>query len=279
MRTSFRITSLFTAALTVAFLVFMGVTVVSGAWNEPAGNPPDGNVAAPINVGNLGQFKAGGIIVNKNGSNENTGLGIWGGGSLDLSGIIRIINPDGSLAPNGEGQFGDVLARTQTGMAWQAGSDLPSCIILDQTPTNDTAVHQIDVPDQCLNEPCTLVLARTTGDGNGVDDIRGTTYYQAKDTDFDTFGPPFFTPIDLQDWWVRPGIGADGVPSDCGGGAGRGRNGSTKGCDRLLQFGSDTNPILALWDDWTGTGGESNRLKWTLRDNHNSDGLSLILCD
>jgi hypothetical protein len=38
------------------------------AWQEPAQSPPDGNVAAPLNVGNIGQSKEGGLILNTGGA-------------------------------------------------------------------------------------------------------------------------------------------------------------------------------------------------------------------
>ncbi len=49
----------FSSALIVAFLVFMGIAIVRGAWSEPTVAPPNGNVGAPINVGSLDQSKTG----------------------------------------------------------------------------------------------------------------------------------------------------------------------------------------------------------------------------
>ncbi len=43
---------------TLAVLLAFGITQVS-SWTAPTAVPPDGNVAAPINVGNATQTKAG----------------------------------------------------------------------------------------------------------------------------------------------------------------------------------------------------------------------------
>ena len=50
-----------TASFAVALLLFWGVAVVLGAWNEPSQAPPVGNVAAPITVGSANQNKVGTI--------------------------------------------------------------------------------------------------------------------------------------------------------------------------------------------------------------------------
>ena len=50
-----------TASFAAALLLFWGVAVVLGAWNEPGQTPPIGNVAAPITVGSANQSKVGTI--------------------------------------------------------------------------------------------------------------------------------------------------------------------------------------------------------------------------
>jgi len=49
--------------------VALGVTIkIVGAWVEPDQMPPGGNIAAPLNTGNVGQTKLGGLILNTGGS-------------------------------------------------------------------------------------------------------------------------------------------------------------------------------------------------------------------
>jgi hypothetical protein len=67
------------------------------AWTEPSATPPSGNVAAPLNVGNIGQSKSGGLILNTGGAatglvvvNGNVGIGITNPAyKLDVSGQIH----------------------------------------------------------------------------------------------------------------------------------------------------------------------------------------------
>lgn len=59
-----KITSFTFSILALAFLV----VVYAAAWTEPTQTPPGGNVATPLNSGNVGQTKAGGLIVNTGGA-------------------------------------------------------------------------------------------------------------------------------------------------------------------------------------------------------------------
>jgi len=59
-----KIVALTFAILTVAFLAAFYVV----AWQEPMQAPPEGNVPAPLNVGNVGQSKEGGLILNTGGA-------------------------------------------------------------------------------------------------------------------------------------------------------------------------------------------------------------------
>jgi len=66
------------------------------AWTEPAQSPPEGNVSAPLNVGNTGQSKAGGLILNTGGAvtglvvdKGNVGIGMSNPSNrLEVSGKI-----------------------------------------------------------------------------------------------------------------------------------------------------------------------------------------------
>ncbi len=55
---------IFTVSLTAAFILFLGALVAYGGWTDPTQTPPGGNVAAPLNVGSIGQAKAGGLHLN-----------------------------------------------------------------------------------------------------------------------------------------------------------------------------------------------------------------------
>ncbi|PIS17409.1 MAG: hypothetical protein COT59_00865 [Candidatus Nealsonbacteria bacterium CG09_land_8_20_14_0_10_42_14] len=59
-----KITALTFGVLVISFLaVFYAV-----AWQEPTQAPPEGNVPNPLNVGNVGQEKVGGLILNTGGA-------------------------------------------------------------------------------------------------------------------------------------------------------------------------------------------------------------------
>jgi len=80
-------------------LIFgLGVGIVK-AWTEPSEAPPDGNLAAPINVGLEGQVKAGGLTLATNGGIEN--------GLLVVNGNVGIgtIDPKAKLDVNGGIRF------------------------------------------------------------------------------------------------------------------------------------------------------------------------------
>ncbi|MDP2966918.1 MAG: hypothetical protein Q8N87_00650, partial [bacterium] len=86
--------ALILGVLAMSFLV--GYLVL--AWTEPTTTPPGGNVPAPLNVGNVGQSKAGGLILNTGGASiglivdkGNVGIGITAPTQkLDINGQIRI---------------------------------------------------------------------------------------------------------------------------------------------------------------------------------------------
>jgi len=61
--------------LVICFLI--GFSVL--AWTEPTQAPPQGNVPAPINVGNIDQYKTGRIGAYTNGIDTNYGLTVGSG--------------------------------------------------------------------------------------------------------------------------------------------------------------------------------------------------------
>lgn len=72
---------------TLAVLLAFGITQVS-SWTAPSGIAPDGNVAAPINVGNATQTKAGNLTAGSLTSN----------GNVDVTGD-KLINVATPIAP------------------------------------------------------------------------------------------------------------------------------------------------------------------------------------
>lgn len=59
-----KIVALTFGILTISFLAAFYVI----AWQEPSQAPPGGNVATPLNTSNIGQSKAGGLILNTGGA-------------------------------------------------------------------------------------------------------------------------------------------------------------------------------------------------------------------
>ena len=59
-----KLVSILPQIMTSLFLVGF----VAFAWQEPSATPPGGNVFSPINVGNIGQTKQGGLILNTGGA-------------------------------------------------------------------------------------------------------------------------------------------------------------------------------------------------------------------
>jgi len=100
---SSKITALTFGVLVVLFAVAFYVV----AWQEPTQAPPGGNVAAPLNISNIGQSKAGGLILNTGGApngliiqSGNVGIGTASPTQkLDVSGNIKASNfPPGTCA-------------------------------------------------------------------------------------------------------------------------------------------------------------------------------------
>lgn len=67
-------------ALTAAFAIALSVAFAVSAWTEPTAQPPDGNIAAPINVGVFPQTKDGDLTITK--LLNTKGLWIGSGGGL-----------------------------------------------------------------------------------------------------------------------------------------------------------------------------------------------------
>jgi len=77
----------------------VGITIkIASAWVEPTAMPPGGNIAAPLNTGNVGQSKVGGLTLNVGGStyglivqNGLVGIGTTAPGEkLEVNGNILL---------------------------------------------------------------------------------------------------------------------------------------------------------------------------------------------
>lgn len=83
------IASVLAISLSLSYLVL--------AWTEPSSNPPNSNVSTPLNIGDTGQSKSGGLILNTGGApnglivqNGNVGIGTPGPSQkLDVAGYVK----------------------------------------------------------------------------------------------------------------------------------------------------------------------------------------------
>ena len=105
-------------AVVLGIIVAAGVTYAF-AWTGPTATPPNGNVAAPINVGSSIQTKLGGLILNGSTTSQlSTGLTVFGQSIFD--GSIQI--------NDGTAGAGKVLQATDSSgdAKWVATSTLGS---------------------------------------------------------------------------------------------------------------------------------------------------------
>jgi len=80
-------------------IAVIAVVSIASAWTEPAQNPPQGNVPAPLNVSNAGQLKEGGLIINTGGAatglivdKGNVGIGTQTPAQkLDINGVVKML--------------------------------------------------------------------------------------------------------------------------------------------------------------------------------------------
>jgi len=97
---------------TTISLCFLGISLLF-AWTEPSSNPPNGNVASPLNVGSTSQIKSGKLGIATDGIDPNYGLTVGNSGNqlgIKASGFsyfekdiqvgTTVIKSDGSVSTN-----------------------------------------------------------------------------------------------------------------------------------------------------------------------------------
>ncbi len=80
------------------------------AWTEPSSKPPKGNLAAPLNVGNKFQEKAGGLFINRD---NVSGFGLMNRNYLINYGSIIAMHGGNVIASKDVRASGDVIADDQ----------------------------------------------------------------------------------------------------------------------------------------------------------------------
>ncbi len=111
--------------LTAAVLVFV-FSLMAVAFSEPTQTPPAGNVSAPLNVSNLGQSKAGGLIL-------NTGGAVYG--LIVENGFVGIgtLSPEKKLHVVGDTQIDNGVIR---GATYGYGGNYIEVTPVEGGPTN-----------------------------------------------------------------------------------------------------------------------------------------------
>jgi hypothetical protein len=132
--------------LTIAFVIFMGLSIAKGAWIEPGSSAPDGNVSAPINISTILQDKAGSLgidgafldVLNNLYVHGKVGIGtVTPATKLDVAGTVKGTGIEtGTLrVTTGAGTAGKVLTSDINGSAtWQAGGGIGVPVVV-QGPT------------------------------------------------------------------------------------------------------------------------------------------------
>jgi len=165
-------TSWWLSAILIGIILGLGLGIVK-AWTEPASSPPEGNLAAPINVGSTGQSKSGGLLLNSGGATNglivqygNVGIGTTNPGTskLKVAGLIE-------SSSNGF-KFPDGTIQTTAGTA---GKDIA---ILTGTVAHGGT---IPLPDGYTQDQCKWIVSlyslRTGGDGSTLQAM--TSYVSA----------------------------------------------------------------------------------------------------
>jgi len=224
-----------------------GLSVFAQTWTPAPPNPPSGNVAAPVNIGSVLQTRIGDLVI-------NGGLSVGGIGILSNNFVFKP-----SAAPV---TVGSVLTAKDTGgtVEWQApgsASTAATCRLIGETATS-LGWQTIATPGECIDNTCSLALAIFHTSLGTVNTVRSTMLTQFSATfPFGGSGP---------NWWVKPGSSNDGTSCALG------RNGTTEGCDQIINWADE----IIVYDD--NTSGESISGQWTLRDTSSNYRANLYVC-
>lgn len=95
----------YVTVIVVTLVLILGASAIQAAWAPPTLPPPDGNVDAPINVGDLSQRKLGQLLINTN--TAQSGPGPFATGLIVFGKVgIGTTNPLATLQVNGNAIFG-----------------------------------------------------------------------------------------------------------------------------------------------------------------------------
>jgi hypothetical protein len=180
--------------LFISFAVFLAASVLQ-AWTGPTATAPNGNVAAPINVGTTDQVKDGGLsldalaVFGSSYIQEKLGIGRTSPVvALDVNGSVRIANGGEvcQAVTAGTQRYNTTTKKIEfcDGTSWQAvggGTDLSNCTLqyrfefggvdpwqsipLDgSSATGDWSAHAIgNAGDQCRTGKCGIQMQIVCG--------------------------------------------------------------------------------------------------------------------
>ena len=139
-------------AIAIPTLAFL-----AGSWNEPIQSPPGTNVNAPLNVGNIAQFKEGGLMLNTLGAvvglivdKGDVGIGTASPqAKLDVAGKIKV--GDDSVSPTaGTIRWTGSDLEVYDGSAWKSLTSGDTTIITpDVTDCNNNGGNWVDAQGVC----------------------------------------------------------------------------------------------------------------------------------
>jgi len=153
-------------------VIFFAIAFYAMGFAEPTVNPPGGNVSLPLNTGNVGQSKEGGLILNTGGATN--GLIIQNGRVG-----IKTSNPTEELEVNGDIKASGTICDSN-GCIGGGGSIVCEKVRgsnLGAEDDSEKPTEAIDIPFQCRGgKPCYLILKSMQN--NVITDSVGYLYHQ-----------------------------------------------------------------------------------------------------